>query len=185
MNFAEEIKDRVSMLDICGMYGIRVDRGNKAICPFHNDRHASMHVYSGRGGYWCFTCNEGGNVIDFAMRYFNVNFRQACEKLNVDFSLDLPIGREMTLREFREANRAAKDRKAKLEAEKAEHQRLVDEYNRALDCYCAFDCQRIEYSPERMGGVNEFYAEAIRGIDLAENALTEAEMRLYAYEHHR
>jgi len=184
IDFAVDIKRSVSMRAICNMYGIKINRHNKAICPFHNDSHASLHVYDGDRGYWCFTCGEGGDVIDFVMQYFGLNFQSACEKINMDFHLGLPVGRKLSLRELREAQKTAKERKEQAEAEKAAYKRLKVEYQMALDKYCALDRQRIEYAPERLKCVVcDLYVEAIKNIPMAENALAEAEMRLYNYEH--
>lgn len=55
-------------------------RNGKAICPFHNDHHPSMHVT--KNLFHCFTCNEGGDSIDFVMKLENLTFRQAVDKLS-------------------------------------------------------------------------------------------------------
>jgi len=186
INFADEIKSKITMRDVCGMYGISVNRANKAICPFHNDTHESMHVYSGQRGWFCFTCNDGGDVIKFVQRYFNLSFQDACARLNDDFCLGLPIGKRLSLRELREAEQAARERKQKLEAEKAEHTELVETYNILLDMYAKLDKIRIQYAPDRLSGdISDLYAQAVQDIPIIEDALIEAEMRLYAHEHNR
>ena len=40
------LKSEVSMEKICQFYGININRSNKALCPFHDDVHNSMHIYS-------------------------------------------------------------------------------------------------------------------------------------------
>lgn len=183
INFADDIKNRVSMREVCYQYGIEIVR-EKAICPFHNDTHASMQIYDGQRGWFCFVCNEGGDVISFVQRYFGLDFHGACEKINNDFRLGLPIGKQLSLREYREAEQAAKKRRERIEKEKAKRQALIDEYNAALDDYVILDIHRTEYAPKRENCVlNDFYVESIKNICFAENRLTEAEMRLYEYEH--
>lgn len=186
INFADEIKSKITMRDVCGMYGIKVNRASKAICPFHNDTHESMHVYDNQRGWYCFTCGDGGDVIKFAQRYFDLNFQDACAKLNNDFCLGLPIGKRLSLRELREAEQAARERKRKLKSEKAEHDRLLEDYNSLLDRYVGLDKMRIQYAPDRVSGdINDLYAQAVKDIPIIEDALTEAEMRLYVHEHNR
>ena len=91
IDYAHEIKQTVTMRQVCERYGIEVNRANTACCPFHSDRSPSMHVYDGDRGYWCYACNSGGDVIDFTMRYFKIPFKNALERLNEDFSLNLPL----------------------------------------------------------------------------------------------
>ena len=71
------IRATVSMRDVLGRYGIRVDRGGKAACPFHHDRHPSMKIYPGDRGYYCFVCHEGGDVLRFIQRMENCSFGEA------------------------------------------------------------------------------------------------------------
>jgi len=47
--------------------GLRVPRHGKIRCPFHDDRTPSLHVYSEpEQGWYCYGCNRGGTVYDFA-----------------------------------------------------------------------------------------------------------------------
>ena len=66
-------------------YGVIFGRNRYAICPFHNEKTASLSVRNGR--YKCFGCGKSGDVIDFVMDYFGLDFRQALLKLDTDFSL--------------------------------------------------------------------------------------------------
>ena len=43
-----------------------------------------------KDGYYCFGCHEHGNIFGFVMKLFNLDFRQACDKLNFDFGLNIP-----------------------------------------------------------------------------------------------
>jgi hypothetical protein len=47
--------------------GIRVGRSGKVLCPFHEDRMPSLHVYDDPGrGWYCFGCGRGGSIYDLA-----------------------------------------------------------------------------------------------------------------------
>ena len=60
--------------------GLRVER-HKALCPFHEDHHASLSFSAGRNTCRCFACGAGGGPIDLVMRLTGKDFRQACEWL--------------------------------------------------------------------------------------------------------
>jgi len=50
------------------LLGVDVPRHRKVPCPFHEDRHASMHVYAtAERGWYCFgACRRGGTIYDLA-----------------------------------------------------------------------------------------------------------------------
>jgi len=54
---------------------------NKTICPFHEDSNASLHVYEETNSYWCYTCNVGGDTIDYIQRLNKCDFIQAINYL--------------------------------------------------------------------------------------------------------
>lgn len=58
------IRDEVPMERLCSLIGIPVRHGF-AVCPLHPDSNASMRVYPGDKGFYCFGCHQGGDVIDF------------------------------------------------------------------------------------------------------------------------
>ena len=60
--------------------GLRVVR-HKALCPFHNDHHASLSFKVSKNTYRCFVCGASGGPIDLVMHYLNKNFLDACRWL--------------------------------------------------------------------------------------------------------
>ncbi len=60
--------------------GMDVTR-HKALCPFHDDHHASLSFSVRRNTFRCFVCGEHGNTIDLVMRRLGKNFREATEWL--------------------------------------------------------------------------------------------------------
>ena len=91
MNMFEEIKGKVSTLDAARYYGLRIFRGGKVCCPFHNDRHPSMKVDR---GFYCFGCGAHGDVIDFVQRMFSLSAGDPAFKLIEDFHLSLNIDKD-------------------------------------------------------------------------------------------
>ena len=88
MFYYEEIKSRLNMFDVITNYHERPNRAGFVRCPFHLEKTASMKI--SKDGYYCFGCHEHGNIFGFVMKMFSLDFRQACDKLNVDFNLNIP-----------------------------------------------------------------------------------------------
>ncbi len=83
------MKDLIKSLDIKNVvsyYGIKIER-NMCICPFHNDKTASMKL--NKNTFYCFACHENGDVIQFVQNYFDLDFISAMKKLNYDFALGI------------------------------------------------------------------------------------------------
>ena len=55
-------------------------------CPFHSDSDPSMKLNDTY--YYCFGCGANGDAIDLTAKLFDLNPRQAAEKLASDFGLD-------------------------------------------------------------------------------------------------
>jgi DNA primase len=60
--------------------GLSVVR-HKALCPFHDDHHASLSFSVRRNSFRCFVCGASGGTIDLVMRHLNLGFREACKWL--------------------------------------------------------------------------------------------------------
>ena len=60
--------------------GLRVVR-HKALCPFHDDHHASLSFSVRRNSFRCFVSGASGGTIDLVMRHLNIGFREACRWL--------------------------------------------------------------------------------------------------------
>lgn len=108
MDLGKTIRESVSTKAFCESVGIVLDRHGNCLCPFHSDTNKSLKVYNDPSRGWtCFGCHRGGTVIDFAMLWYGIDFKQAVVRLDADFNLGLPIGRKRTAEEQREARRQA------------------------------------------------------------------------------
>ena len=56
-------------------------RSYMAVCPFHQEKTASMSVDAGRGLYHCFGCGQAGDIFTFIMEVQGLNFGEALELL--------------------------------------------------------------------------------------------------------
>lgn len=74
------------------------------LCPFHDDRRASMHVSSDKGLYHCFACGAGGNIFGFVMEIENIDFPSAVEKIADMFNFELSYTKDnKSANEFKSA----------------------------------------------------------------------------------
>ena len=170
-DLASQIKERLTAQEVVEFYGFHPDRSGFIKCPFHQgDRHASLKVYSGnKTGWHCFGCGAGGSVIDFVMKLFDIDFRQACVRINTGFSLGLtgerPSHAERSA--LLEARRRAAEKQEALEREireKAEEHRYWWEVTK----YFCPDQKDAE-----AGYIHPLYAEALKRLPYLEYWLDE------------
>ncbi|MEX0998643.1 MAG: CHC2 zinc finger domain-containing protein [Thermodesulfobacteriota bacterium] len=79
----KSLKERLDISDIIGQ-SVRLHQYGKTLkgcCPFHNDHSPSFVVYLKDQRWWCFSCNEGGDIFSFLQKLHNCNFREAVNKL--------------------------------------------------------------------------------------------------------
>jgi len=53
-----------TIIDVARSFGLEV-KGNKAICPFHEDTSPSLSFNSEKNIFHCFGCGKKGNIITF------------------------------------------------------------------------------------------------------------------------
>lgn len=56
--------------------GLSVSR-HKSLCPFHDDRHPSLHFSVTKNTYKCFVCDAHGGPIDLVMHHLRKSFVEA------------------------------------------------------------------------------------------------------------
>ncbi|MGN0568522.1 MAG: CHC2 zinc finger domain-containing protein [Acutalibacteraceae bacterium] len=119
--YAEQAKAVLPFGEVAAFYGVDFNSKGFALCPFHNEKTGSFGVTGNKGH--CFGCGWHGDIIQFVSNMFGLNFRGAVEKLNTDFSLGLPIGRKLTIREAMKISASRKH----IERERAERERCEAE----------------------------------------------------------
>ena len=85
MNIFETVKVSVPPSRAAEHYGLTVSRSGMTRCPFHDDRHPSMKLYDDH--YYCFGCQENGDVIAFTSKLFGITQLEAAQKLAADFGI--------------------------------------------------------------------------------------------------
>ena len=86
MSLYQKIKSAITVRQVGEMYGMEPDRHGMVCCPFHSDSDPSMKLNDTY--YYCFGCGANGDAIDLTAKLFDLNPRQAAEKLASDFGLD-------------------------------------------------------------------------------------------------
>lgn len=73
-----------NIIDTIGKYIKLSKQGNNyfALCPFHNEKTPSFIVSPNKNIFYCFGCNTSGNVINFIMKYKNINFLDSVKLLS-------------------------------------------------------------------------------------------------------
>lgn len=106
METVDDIKARYSMRDILGMYGMVPNHAGFIVCPFHNEKTASMKIYP--TSFYCFGCHAGGDIFEFVQKMDQCDFKTAFQKLGGSYS-----GHGMSDAEILRMKRMEMDRKRK------------------------------------------------------------------------
>ena len=85
MSLYQTVKSAITVRQVGEMYGMGPDRHGMVRCPFHSDSDPSMKLNDTY--YYCFGCGANGDAIDLTAKLFDLNPRQAAEKLAHDFGL--------------------------------------------------------------------------------------------------
>jgi hypothetical protein len=134
IDYAAVVKSKVSVPSVVEMYLPEVKPvRNRIPCPIHNgtDRNLLLHP----DHFYCFVCNEGGDVIRLVRHIFGCDFMTALKRLNEDFALDLPLGTKPTDSERSALKRQYEDRQRQKRAEEEESERKYQHYLDLLELY--------------------------------------------------
>ncbi len=91
-NEVEQIKERLGVAEIVGEY-VKLEKSGvnyKACCPFHNEKTPSFTVNTERNFWYCFGCQEGGDVFTFVQKIEGLEFREVLERLAERANVELP-----------------------------------------------------------------------------------------------
>lgn len=152
MNFLEEMKDRVSMVELLEMYGIYPVRGKNIYrCPFHHpDRKPSAGVHSSGKYFKCYTENKCWGIFDFVQEHEQCDLKTAMKIIDEKFNLGLL--RELSHREKLELARQRKEREQKKaeelwwqEYEKVVLADIIKNLRMYEECEYAFRIKKGQY----------------------------------------
>lgn len=80
----EERRERIKAMPLSSIISqhIRLTRRGPelvGLCPFHNDHHPSLTVNDRKGVWKCFSCDAGGDAIEFVQQYTGATFLGAMD----------------------------------------------------------------------------------------------------------
>jgi DNA primase len=88
----QRVKDAAQIVDIIGecVSLKRAGSNMKGLCPFHGEKTPSFTVNPVRQSFHCFGCGEGGDVLSFMMKYYNLTFPETIKQLAQRYQITLP-----------------------------------------------------------------------------------------------
>ena len=82
-----QIKNNLTIEEVITHYLGFAGRGGRWKCPFnHDEEHLNLAV-NGKRSWRCFSCQESGDEIKFVMKLFNLDMKEAMQKIADDFGL--------------------------------------------------------------------------------------------------
>lgn len=76
----EEIKQNLNLATILDHYNLKPNKNKMLLCPFHDDKTASLQVNLEKDFYKCHACDKKGDVIQFVQDYEKLSKRDAILK---------------------------------------------------------------------------------------------------------
>lgn len=86
-----QLVEQADITTVAERLGLHIDnrlrRPRRALCPFHNDKDPSLHLYRGGSGqterdhYHCFVCGAHGDAISLIQNYEKLSFWEAAQRL--------------------------------------------------------------------------------------------------------
>ena len=156
-----EITEKVSMRDIFSYYGFKPNRAGFICCPFHNEKTPSLKIYSDDKKFHCFGCGEGGSVIDFVMKLFNLPLRQALIKIDYDFNLNSIRTTPLNTSERRKIEQREKER----QKQRKYKEDLKQAEKSFFDVLCELEKVKKEFVIKTHDDITDLYVYLIKKID--------------------
>ncbi len=86
------LKQKIDLHVVVGHYVSlkQTSKGYIGLCPFHQEKTPSFHVYQDQQVFYCFGCRASGDIITFKMKKENLSFPEALESLAEEFHIEIP-----------------------------------------------------------------------------------------------
>lgn len=87
-----KIKEQADIVQVIGEHVDLKKAGVRFLgcCPFHNEKTASFSVHPGQQFFHCFGCGASGDVLEFQMKYHNLDFPTALKELGRRYQIEIP-----------------------------------------------------------------------------------------------
>ncbi len=105
-DFAYTVKQQADIVRIIGDY-VKLKKAGaqnfSGLCPFHKEKTPSFSVHSTRQYYYCFGCQEKGDVFTFVQKIENITFPESVRMVAQKLGIPLPKASYSTPGEAKEA----------------------------------------------------------------------------------
>ena len=193
LNIFDSIKETLSIATVLAYYGVEIRRGNKALCPLHNEKSPSFTVYHDSNSWHCFGCGAGGSVIDFVIAYCGLDALESAKKLDMDFNLGL-----FDYKPTQDEIHKLKEQQTQKQADKGLTGAFESYINKANDLLCQYfhllNDWKIMYAPKSIDDmdepINPLFVESCHNLDYIEYLLdglltADIDEQISFYETHR
>ena len=82
MDIFKEVKKRASILDVCNLLNIKLNKNNMCLCVFHKERTPSFSVLPSKNIFCCFGCGKKGDSITLVSELLNISPLEAAMYIN-------------------------------------------------------------------------------------------------------
>lgn len=144
-SYATIINTTLTMESVWRAYGNTPIKKHVVLCPFHAEDTPSMRLYE--HSWFCFGCNQGGDIVKFVQLYFKLDFRAALMRLDYNFNLGLNLGQKLTSRQRHEMRLQADERKRQAQAQKEQEEAAERQYWTLWDEWIRLDKNQMKYAP--------------------------------------
>jgi len=123
MDIFQEVKARSNILQVCDLLGLKLDRSNKCLCPFHKESTPSFSVSERKQVFKCFGCGKGGDSIALVSEILKCNPIEAAKFISQN--LKLGIDTSYSRNNFKYINEYEQKRKAREQYEKWKNENFI------------------------------------------------------------
>ncbi len=164
MNTLEMIKSTLKMQAVFNRYGLQINGAGYVICPFHNEKTASLKAYKDNTRFHCFGCGAEGSVVDFVQLFYGIGFQQALLQICYDFGF--PICKKTSIKECHEMRKRHLDIASKP-VDVSNFWAVANEYFRLKQNF-------IRYEPKFLNQeFHKLFVEACQKLDFYEYLMLE------------
>lgn len=162
-NKIKEVKERADIVKVAQYFNIKLNRSNKALCPFsnHKEKTPSFSISPQKQIFHCFGCGIGGDCITLVSKLVNISPYEAAKQINN--ILGLGINFEGKTSNY-ELNKYKQEQLVKEKYKKWEKETFV-----ILTDYL----HKLKEWKEIKDPENERYIEALQQIDYIEYIINE------------
>ena len=159
MSLIREVKERANIVKVAELYGLKLNRAYKCVCPFHKEKTASLSISPQKQIWKCFGCGKGGDSISLVSELLNINALEAAKSINYTLGLGLDPNQKSNYFEINKYKNKQKTEEIFKQWENKTFQLLCD-YLHLLWRW------EEEYAPKNMEeDPNELFVEAMHNKD--------------------